>query len=478
MSSRLRRSPLVLAVDLGSSSMRSALFDAAGEIIPGTTASHHYRVAHSAEHGAELDPRVLLRAARSCLQQTGACLRTEEPWSISGSGFWHSLLGLGQNGEPLTPIYTWADARAEEDAARLRERFPERALQQRTGCMLRASFWPAKLLWLRRTHPQLFRQVTRWVSPAEWIFEKLFGVRGCSHSMASGTGLYHLTHQDWDEELLDYCRLERKHLSPLGTRFEHKGMIIFPAIGDGAAGNLGSGATRPGWVAINVGTSAAVRIVPRPDTRLPPGFFHFVLDEQRKLLGGAVSNAGSLRAWVLQTLRLPKDERKLETLLRARIENSNPLVVLPFWIGERAPTWPEHLTGTITGLSQATTAMDWLAAALASVCYRLADILEELERVSGRAKKIIVAGGIQRSPAWLQLLANSFGRDLCLAPEAEASLRGAALYALEQLGKEIPGPVEFKIIRHHPEKSLEARIARGRQRTLEKLLSKSTGKRL
>jgi gluconokinase len=231
-------------------------------------------------------------------------------------------------------------------------------------------------------------------------------------------------------------------------------------------------------VAINVGTSAAIRIVPRPDTRLPPGFFRFVLDEQRKLLGGAVSNAGSLRAWVLQTLRLPNDERKLETLLRARIENSNPLVVLPFWIGERAPTWPEHLTGTITGLSQATTAMDWLAAALASVCYRLADILEELERVSGRAKKIIVAGGIQRSPAWLQLLANSFGRDLCLAPEAEASLRGAALYALEQLGKEITGPVEFKIIRHHPEKSLESRFARGRQRTLEKLLSKSTGKRL
>ena len=77
-----------------------------------------------------------------------------------------------------------------EDAARLREQLDERVIQERTGCMLRASFWPAKLLWLRRTQPKLFRRVARWVSPAEWIFEEIFGVRACSHSMASGTGLY------------------------------------------------------------------------------------------------------------------------------------------------------------------------------------------------------------------------------------------------------------------------------------------------
>ncbi len=152
--------------------------------------------------------------------------------------------------------------------------------------------------------------------------------------------------------------------------------IIFPAIGDGAAGNLGSGATRPGFIAINVGTSAAVRAVPPVAARLPFGLFKFVIDSKRTLLGGAVSNAGNLRAWALRELRLPNDKRDLEKLLAKASAGAANLTILPFWAGERAPTWPENLSGTIVGLSQATTAADIVVAALVAVYYRLADILE------------------------------------------------------------------------------------------------------
>ena len=289
--------------------------------------------------------------------------------------------------------------------------------------------------------------------------------------MASGTGLYDLARREWDPELLEHCQLRKGQLNSLGTKFERNGITIFPAIGDGAAGNLGSGATRPGWVAINVGTSAAVRTVVPPGTSLPIGLFQFAIDQKRRLLGGAVSNAGSLRAWMLRTLRLPNDEQKLEKLLRQQIEAPSALTVLPFWIVERAPTWPEHLTGTISGLSQATVPANLFGAALASVCYRLAEILEELERAAGPAKKIIVSGGVQQSPAWLQLLANSLGRDLFLAPQQEASLRGAAVYALNQLGLKIPESEDFKIIHHDPAKVSQSRAARIRQRALERLVS-------
>ena len=157
---------------------------------------------------------------------------------MAGSGFWHRLLGLDRAGNPLTPIYTGADARGTSDAAALREKLDERAVQQRTGCMLRASFWPAKLGWLRRTDRKLFRRVARWVSPAEWIFEELFGVRVCSHSMASGTGLYNFTTADWDGELMEFTGLTSAQLNPLRDQVES----FFPAIGDGAASNPGSGA--------------------------------------------------------------------------------------------------------------------------------------------------------------------------------------------------------------------------------------------
>jgi gluconokinase len=462
--------PVVLAIDIGTSSVRSALFDGKARVNRQSRASEKYRVRHSAERGAELDPRVLLRAARKCLSQT-RCLTKRPIAAIAGSGFWHSLLGLDRDGQPLTPIFTWAEARCAEDAARLREKLDEREIQQRTGCMLRASFWPAKLLWLRRTQRPLFRRVIRWVSPAEWIFEQIFDVRACSHSMASGTGLYNFARRDWDEGLLKICGLTRSQLNVLRDDVQADGVSVFSAIGDGAASNLGSGASSQGIVAINVGTSAAVRSIPSRDSPPPFGLFRFVVDQKRSLLGGAVSNAGNLRAWCLRELRLPNDERSLEKILRRPSAASLALTILPFWVSERAPTWPEHLDGVIHGLIQTSSAADLLHAATAAVCHRLAEILNQLENAIGRAKRIVVSGGIQQSPASLQILADSLGRDLDVCADQEASLRGAAVHALEQLGAKIPRPKFGKRIRHRPAQAIQAREQRARQEDFENLLS-------
>ncbi|HSU86656.1 MAG TPA: gluconokinase [Chthoniobacterales bacterium] len=465
---------LVLAIDIGTSSVRTALFDAKARVNRQSRASEKYRVRHSADRGAELDPRVLLRAARKCLRQTRR-LTKDRVAIVAGSGFWHSLLGLDRDGQPLTPIFTWAEARCAEDAARLRDKLDEHEIQQRTGCMLRASFWPAKLLWLRRTQPRLFGRVTRWVSPAEWIFEQLFAVRACSRSMASGTGLYNFARRDWDEELLEICRLTRSRLNPLRDSLPTDDRTIFSAIGDGAASNLGSGASHKGIVAINVGTSAAVRAVIATDSPpLPFGLFRFVIDEQRSLLGGAVSNAGNLRAWCLRELRLPNDERSIEKILRRPSAASSALTILPFWVSERAPTWPEHLDGVIHGLTQVSSAADLLYAATAAVGHRLAAILNELENAIGRSKRIVASGGIVQSPASLQILADSLGRDLDVSADQEASLRGAAVYALEQLGAKIATPKRGKRIRHRRAQAIQAREQRARQEDFERLVSSWT----
>lgn len=458
-----RRSlPALLAIDIGSSSVRSALFDRNAQVISGSRASVEYQVHNSADRGAELDPALLLRATKRCLRLTKSRVQT-----VTASGFWHSLLGLDRSGKPLTPIYTWADARCAGDAASLREKMDERTIQQRTGCMLRASFWPAKLLWLRRTKPSLFRRVARWVSPAEWIFEELFHVRACSHSMASGTGLYDFVARNWDRDLLEITGLTIAQLNPL---HDHVG-TIFPAIGDGAAGNLGSGASAPGIVAINFGTSAAVRAIPAPGTPLPFGLFRLVVDRRRALLGGAVSNAGNLRAWCLRELRLAPNDRRIEQLLRASSENAAHLTILPFWVTERAPTWPENLESVILGLTQATTAGDLLHATTAAVCHRLAEIFERLEGALGKVKRVVVSGGILQSTASLQILADSLGRDLVTCADREASLRGAAVHALEQAGRKVPAAKCAHRIRHNQKRFAEAQAERRRQRELEEFFS-------
>ena len=469
---------LILALDVGTSSTRTALFDAGAHRIDGTTAQESYPLITSGEGAAEIEPAVLLRAVRRCLAQTMAKVRGRRIAGIGASCFWHSLIGTDAAGKPLTRIITWADARCRADAAKLRARFSEKQTHARTGCMLRASFWPAKLAWLRRTQPRIFAKVRQWMSPAEWLQLTLSGEAHCALGMAAGTGVFDPTKLAWDRALLAHCEVSPEKFRtltdaplPVGGALAKEfpalaGVPWFPAIGDGAASNLGSGATRPGLAAINVGTSAALRVMRSGRTaRAPFGLFCYRVDAERFVVGGAVSDAGNLRAWCIRELRLPNDTA-IETALAARPGPSS-LTVLPFWTSDRAPTWNENATGVIHGISQSTTALDLLQAITEASYQRIARIAELVMSVEPRPPKFIVSGGIRHSPSALQRLADVLGQPVFPNDEMEASIRGAAIYALEKLGRPAPALVLPKPVKPRARYAKMYAEARERQRTLE-----------
>ncbi len=210
--------------------------------------------------------------------------------------------------------------------------------------------------------------------------------------MASGTGLLNARTLAWEGALLDRCRLTPGHLNDLSEapvacsrRRAFPALAAarwYPALGDGAARNLGSGATVPGLDAINVGTSAALRVMRAGPVRaFPFGLFCYRVDAERHLIGGAVSNAGNLRAWCIRELRL--DDAQVEPQLAARPLPRHGLTVLPFWSAERAPTWDEDRRGRIDGLTFSTTALDILQALTEASYYRIAliaDLIVKQER--------------------------------------------------------------------------------------------------
>ena len=470
---------LILALDIGTSSTRTALFDSSAHRIAGTTAQESYPLITSGEGAAEIEPAVLLRAVRRCLAQTMAKARGRTIAGIGASCFWHSLLGTDAAGKPLTRIITWADARCRADAAELRGRFSERRIHARTGCMLRASFWPAKLAWLRRAQPRVFAKVRQWMSPAEWLQLALSGGANCAFGMAAGTGFFDPTKLQWDRALLAHCAVGAETFrplteaptpvgGPLAKEFPGlAGVPWFPAIGDGAASNLGSGATRPGLAAINVGTSAALRVMRSGrSAHAPFGLFCYRVDAQRFVVGGAVSDAGNLRAWCLRELRLP-DDAAIEAALAERPGPVQGLTVLPFWTIVRAPTWDEDAAGMIHGLSQHSTALDILQALTEASYHRIARIAELVMAVEPRSPKFIVSGGIQRSPSALQRLADVLGQPVYPNDEMEASIRGAAICALEKIGSPAPALALPKPIRPRARYSKLYAEARERQRSLE-----------
>src|SRR5213079_2106172 len=134
---------------------------------------------------------------------------------IGVSCFWHSLVGCDAKGVSVTNIVTWADSRCREEAAKLRDRFDERKIHARTGCMLRASFWPAKLRWLRKNQKALYRKASRWLSPAEWLQLQVCDGANCALGMATATGLFNPTTLDWDPQMLDLSGIKPVQLQPL-----------------------------------------------------------------------------------------------------------------------------------------------------------------------------------------------------------------------------------------------------------------------
>src|SRR6185436_17883458 len=128
----------------------------------------------------------------------------------------------------------------------------------------------------------------------------------------------------------------------------------FPALGDGACSNVGAGCTGPVRAALLVGNSGALRVVVPDRPMAPPaGLWCYRVDRRRRVLGGSLSNGGSVYAWLRETLALGDPDR-IEAEVAALPPDGHGLTLLPFLAGERSPGWVAQARAAISGLSLAT----------------------------------------------------------------------------------------------------------------------------
>jgi gluconokinase len=454
-------SPLILTIDVGSSSTRTLLFDQAGHEIAGSLARVSHTLHTSADGGVEDDPDAALERIERCIDATLASAGTTAIGAVAVTTYVSNVLGVAADHRPLTPIYLYADTRNAADAAHLRKQLDEPAILDRTGCPLRANYLPARLRWLQRTQADVVRRVWRWVTLGEYMLLRWFGEAQVSFSVASWSGLLDRRMLQWDEQLLAVAGLDPARLSQLvdadapisGLRADYARrwpalaqIPWFPAIGDGAAANLGSGCADPAYIALTIGTSGALRAVLPHVEQVPFGLWCYRVDRRRALLGGATSEGGNVFAWMREVLRLA-DPADVEAALASGEPDGHGLTVLPFLAGERSPGWASDARATISGLSLNTTANDMLRAGLEAVAYRFGRIARLLTPQLPSQPTFVVSGGaLLNSPSWCQILADVLGCPLYASAVGEPSSRGAALLALESLGlanNRDPFPLEF-----------------------------------
>ena len=438
--------------------VKAGLYDGDANALPHTLASisHEQRTAADGTHeeDAEAIQRVTEMAIDRALELAAG--DAEQIAAVGFDAMASTILGVDVRHDPVTPVFTYADTRTAVDVDALHESIDVDDAYQRTGVMQHTSYVPGRIMWTRRTQPEVFERIAKWTDISTFIFTRWFGSIHvpASYSVSAWSGLLNRHELDWDAELLDAVGSAPSDLPRLVPYSEgQRGLCpvytlrwpqladvpFFLAVGDGAAVNIGSGCTDRRNIALTVGTTAAMRlVVDHPGGERPPmvpkGLWGYILRGDRTLLGGAFSEGGNVVEWALGSLRLPSLEQLNDALEDVK-PDGHGLTVLPFIAGERAVGWSTSASGVINGVRVSTSGLDILQALMESVAYRfslVADLLDE----EMDADRVFIAGGgaMTNSPWWLQTMADVLEGEVHVPKEEQATSRGAAILALNAIG--------------------------------------------
>ncbi|MDP6713482.1 MAG: gluconokinase [SAR202 cluster bacterium] len=446
--------PFVLSIDVGSSSVKAALYDAHARRVEQTETRISHRIHATPDGGVEEFAEHLISNVETAID--GALDRSGDlADEIAGVGMdtmASTVMGLDADGNPATPIYTYADTRSQQDVDTLKALIDEAEVHQRTGCVQHPSYLPARFIWLQRTNPEVAAQVRQWVDPATFLYRRWFNRNDvpASYSLASWTGMLDRWKREWDTELIELSRVGAESLPPLADNSESisglaspfaerwpalSSIPFFLAVGDGAAANIGSGCVSPDKVALTMGTSGAMRtLLDDPTPTLPFGLWTYDLGG-RALLGGALSDGGSVVEWARNALNLPADDLTLDAALGHLEPAAHGLTALPFLSGERSPGWAGSATAAFNGLRVTSTATEMLQAALEATAYRFSKVWDLMKpHISNDASVVASGGALTASRYMSQMMSDVLGTPIQECLEPEATSRGSAILALHGLG--------------------------------------------
>lgn len=440
--------PLILTLDIGTSSVRMLCFDRLVRQVAHVEARQSIEVIASATGAAEIDADALLETCVTLFDQIEPQIaaRASDVAAVAVATMATTMVGVAADGRAVGPVRTYADTQSDASADALRLVHDERATHQRTGCLIRPNYWPARLHWIATQRPDEWRQARFWMTFAEYLEYHLLGIRRITPSNAAWTGLLHRDSLTWDATWQTALNLADDALAPIVDVDQPHGGLQpvwalrwpwlasvqwFGAIGDGAAANVGSGCVDAQSLALTVGTTGAMRIALPGHPEPPAGLWCYRIDKTLALVGGATSEGGNVYHWMRETLQFDGDDDAIESAIASMTPDSHGLTILPLWAGERSPGWSGAAKATIHGMHLGTTPIELLRAALESIALRFGLIAQMLPT----SERVIASGGaLLRSPTWLQICADVLGRPVYTSAVIETTARGVAMLALRSLG--------------------------------------------
>lgn len=456
---------LILAMDQGTTSTRALLFDAAGRLVASAQEEfpQHYPAPGLVEHDPEDLWRTTLRTARAAIERSGFGAGTIAAIGLANQRE-TTLLWDRETGRPMHRAIVWQDRRTAPLCERLRREGHEPMVRERTGLLLDPYFSATKLSWLLNELPgaRAAAEAGRLAfgTVDTWLLWRLTGgvVHATDATNASRTLLYDIRAGRWDEGLCALFGIPpallpevRESAAPFGETEPSLFGATIPILGiagDQQAALIGQACFAPGMVKATFGTGAFVllntgdRPVPSQN-RMLTTIAYRLAGRTTYALEGAIFTAGAAVHWLRDGLGLIADPAEAGALAEMA-DPAQPVTLVPAFTGLGAPWWDAAARGALYGLTRGTTRRELARAALESVAFQTADLLDAMREDWGRAAASVlrVDGGLSASDWTMQRIADLTALQVERPPLRETTAFGAAYLAGLHAGL-YPAPEEM-----------------------------------
>ena len=441
----------VLALDQGTTSSRTIVFDQGGSVV--ASAQKEFRQYFPkpgwVEHDAAEIWATQLHTAREALGKAGLTAS-----DIAGIGITNqretTVVWDRATGAPVHHAIVWQDRRTAAACDRLKARGLAPLIKRKTGLVVDAYFSATKLEWILRNVPGARAKAKvgklAFGTVDSWLVWNLTGgrVHVTDPSNASRTMLFNVRTGDWDDELLKLFGVPRSVLPAVGSSSQVYGetrlfgggraVPIAGIAGDQQAALFGQACTQPGMVKNTYGTGCFMLmhtgtkpIVSRHNLLTTVAWR--VGNRTDYALEGSIFIAGAVVQWLRDGLGIIKSSSEVEALA-SQVTDPDGVYLVPAFAGLGAPHWDQYARGLVAGVTRGTTAAHIARAALEGIAFQVADVLRAMEADARiKLKELRVDGGASANNLLMQFQSNLLGVPVIRPKVTETTALGAAYLA-------------------------------------------------
>ena len=436
--------PLLLGIDIGTSSCKAAIFEPDGKVA--AQAGSEYEVLYPKPGWAEQDPDnwwdAVCRALRAMLADDSIDVNKIAGIGIGGQS-WAQIL-LSKDGESLCNTPLWMDTRAADICEELDRNIGKGRIFEVCGNPLQPTYTLPKVLWYKRHFPDIYNRAEKILQSNGYIVYKLTGCVSQDICQAYGYHCFDMRRGRWDDALASDMGVRRGMLPDISPCHEIVGLVTkeaarqcglaegTPVVAgglDAACGTLGAGVIRKGETQEQGGQAGGMSICLdsyHADQRLILSYH--VVPGKWLLQGGTVGGGGVMR-WLGEEFWPDVSYRALDEEAANVAPGSDGLIFLPYMSGERSPIWDANAKGVYFGLDFAKKRGHMIRSGLEGVAFSLRHNLETAEQAGATANRLRTMGGAANSLLWTQIKSDVTGKPIDVPSSDTATTLGAALLA-------------------------------------------------